>query len=264
MNTRRLATVLILVFLATQAWAEYSPWTLFGGLNLIWNSDGEGVTVIPGMSVDGNPGGLSSAPSPLAVFFGGEYRRPLPQWGVSLAPSLSIYSAQYLWANDRPLPAEIENRTAYVPSLLLDVPVLWTRESGRFLFSAGAGPGFLARYGFLDSGVGADDINPGDDYAAGEQVKLINEYFWSSGRWFYPGIQLGVRYRLDTGWGGGFSLRVAYPLANLWSSPSVPGEDSIMYLLAVTITPPVKIVLPSDPTEGETVIAPPPDSTPSP
>lgn len=264
MNTRRLATVLFLVLTAAQARAEYSPWTLFGGLNLIWNADGEGVTVIPGMQDDGNPGGLASAPSPIAVFFGGEYRHTLPVLGLSIAPSLSIYSAQYLWANDRPLPAEIENRTSYVPALLFDLPVLWTHESGRFLYSLGAGPGFLARYGFLESGVSADEINDGDAYTAGEQVKRINEYFWASGRWFYPGIQMGVRYQLETGWGGGFSLRVAYPLANLWSTPAVPAQDSVMYLLAVTITPPVKIVLPSEPAGEDTVTVPPLDSTPSP
>lgn len=264
MKIRFLATVLVLSLIAVQAWAEYSPWTLYGGLNLIWNSDGEGVSVIPGMQDEGNPGGLASAPSPIAVFFGGEYRYRLPVNGLSLAPSLSAYSVQYLWANARPLPAEIENRTSYVPSLLFDMPVLWTYEAGRFLYSVGAGPGFLARYGFLDSGVAPDEINAGEDYTAGEQVKLINDYFWASGRWFYPGVQLGVRYKLETGWGGGFSLRLAYPAANLWSTPSVPGEDSVMYLLAVTITPPVKIVLPKDSTGEETVTALPNGSTPSP
>lgn len=240
MKARLTAALILFSLLGAPLAAEYAPFTLFGGLNLVWNSDGEGVTDIPGMEEDGNPGGLESAPSPLAVFFGGEYRFPLPRFKLTLAPSFSIYSLQYLWANDRPLPAEIENRTAYVPCLLLDLPVLWTRESGRFLLSAGGGFGILARYGFLDSGVASDEINPGELYTAGEQVKKINAYFWDSGRWFYPSLQVGARYRLETGWGGGFTLRVSYPLANLWSSPSVPLEDSVMYLLAVTITPPAK------------------------
>lgn len=244
MNKRRIAAIICLTVLMTPISAEYAPWTLFGGLNLVWNTDGEGVTSIPPMQDNGDPGGLSSAPPPIAVFFGGEYRYRLPYFGLILAPSFSIYALQYLWANDRPLPAEIENRTAYVPSLLLDVPVLWTKESGRFLYSAGGGLGFLARFGFLESGVDADEINPGEDYPAGEQVQKINDYFWASARWLYPTMQFGVRYELETGWGGGFTLRLAYPIANAWSQPSVPAEDSLMVLFAVTITPPAVITLP--------------------
>lgn len=220
----------------------YSRWSFFGGLNLIYNSDGEGVTKIPGMKPDGTPGGLDSAPSPLAGFLGAEFRQPLPTpIKLDFAPSASIYGVQYLWANDRPLPAEIENRTSYVASLFLDLPLLFHFDTtSRLMFSVGAGPGFLARYGFLELGVPSNAINPGEKLNAGDQVEAINDYFWDENRWFYPSAQLGVRYRLATGWGAGLTLRAGFPVSNLWTDTDAPFIDSMMFIAALVITPPVR------------------------
>jgi hypothetical protein len=251
MKRKTKLAVLIVTFLALPlagAVAEYSPWSFFGGLNLIYNSDGEGVTTIPGMREGGLPGGLTSAPSLMPPFFGAEYRwhipyafgrtEPLP---LFLAPSASFYEVKYLWANDRPLPAEIENRTSSVLSLMLDAPVVYVIEKNRLSYSFGAGLSLLARYGFLESGVHSDEKITGDKLDAGEQVKAINEYFWASGRWLYPTVQTGVRYRLETGWGAGMNFRLGIPLSNLWSKPSVPFYDSMMYMLSIVITPPQRI-----------------------
>jgi hypothetical protein len=235
------AIAILLILTPATLGAEYSRWSVFGGFDLIYNTDGEGVTTIPGMQANGDPGGYTSAPSPLATFLGTEYRYSLPiQRPIDFAPSASIYGVQYLWANDRPLPAEIENRTSYVGSIFLDMPFLYHIEKNRFMFSFGAGPGILARCGFLESGVPSDAKNPGETLNAGEQVKAINEYFWQSGRWFYPTLQTGVRYQLDTGWGAGLTLRLALPMANLWSTPKVPFNDSMMIIAALVITPPVR------------------------
>lgn len=243
--------LLIVTFLAlplATAGAEYSPWSFFGGLNLIYNSDGEGVSTLPGMQENGLPGGLASAPSPLPPFFGAEYRwripytfgrtDPLP---LFLSPSASLYGVKYLWANDRPLPAEVENRTSSVFSLLMDVPVVYVLEKDRMTYSFGGGLSFLARYGFLESGVAPDERITGDTMTAGEQVKAINRYFWGSARWIYPTLQGGVRYRLDTGWGAGLNLRLAIPFFNVWSNPKVPFGDSMMFMLSLVITPPAHI-----------------------
>ncbi len=228
------------------AQAEYSAWSFFGGLNLIYNSDGEGVSVAPGMQSSGDPGGLASAPSPLAGFLGAEYRVKIPKslgsstdQPLRFAPSASLWGVQYLWADERPLPAEIENRTSYVGSLYVDLPILYTIDKNRFLWSFGLGPGILARYGFLESGVSADEKSyEGEELTAGEQVSAINDYFWQTGRWFYPSLQAGVRYRLDTGWGAGLTLRLGLPLANLWSGEGLPFSDSMMIMAALVITPP--------------------------
>jgi hypothetical protein len=244
-------TVLIVTFLSltlATAGAEYSPWSFFGGLNLIYNSDGEGVTTIPGMREGGLPGGLTSAPSLLPPFFGVEYRWHIPyNFGrtdplpLFLAPSASLYGVKYLWGNDRPLPAELENRTSSVFSLLVDVPAVYAIEQNRMTWSFGAGLSILARYGFLESGVSSDEKITGEDLDAGEQVKAINKYFWNSGRWLYPTVQAGVKYRLETGWGAGVNFRLGVPIFNLWSTPSVPFYDSMMYMLALVITPPTRI-----------------------
>ncbi len=218
--------------------AEYSPWTFFGGLNLLYNSDGEDLNDIPGMQEDGSPGGLGSAPSPIAGFVGAEYRLRLPN-GLIFAPSASLYSTQYLWSGERALPTEIENRTAYAPALLLDAAFLYTITRDRFLFSFGGGPALAVRYAFLASGVDADAQNPGESLPAGEQVQAVNSYLWGSARWLYPTLQAGVRYELATGWGGGLTLRAGIPIFNIWSEPSVSFMDSFMFMAALTITPPI-------------------------
>lgn len=217
--------------------AEYSRWSILGGANYIYNSDGDGVTEVPGSNEDGSPGGLDSAPSQLIGFLGAEYRLPIRP-NVEFAPSASLFFQHYLWANDRALPAEVENRTAFVPALLLDASFLYTIEKGRFLFSLGGGPGFLLRYGFLESDVDEDETSYSGDMSAGDQVGEINSYLWSSFRWVYPMLQAGVRYRLQTGWGAGINLRAGIPVFNLWAKPDMPFQDSLMILLTISITPP--------------------------
>lgn len=225
----------------------YSPWSFFGGLNYIYNSDGDGVSDVPGGQSDGSPGGLESAPSQLVGVLGLEYRLPIWKPGVYFSPSVSLLLLSYLWANDQALPAEIENRTAFVPAILLDGSFLYTIEKDRFLYSFGGGPGIMIRYGFLESGVSENERTSASAPTAGEQVENINSYLWSSLRWFYPMIQGGVRYRLTNGWGAGVNLRIGIPVFNLWSEPDVSFADSLMILFALTITPPSgKKVYPPD------------------
>lgn len=242
---------------AAVAAPEYSPWTFFGGLNYLYNADGAGTTSTVGTN------GLDSAPSPLAGFLGFEYRHPLPKQGVYFAPSASFFLLAYLWANDRALPAEIENRTAFVPSILLDGSFLYTIKKDQFLFSLGGGPGVMLRYAFLESGVSKDEKSHSEDMPAGEQVKHINRYLWSSLRWFYPMLHGSVRYQLKNGWGAGASLRLGLPVFNIWSNPGTNIADSLMVLFALTITAPAgdKIRI-QNPYEREEIPVPEPENTP--
>lgn len=217
---------------------EYSPWSILTGLNFIWNSDGSGNPKIEGMHADGTPGGLNSAPSPIAAYLGTEYRLRLNRM-LSFAPSASIYAVQYRF-EERPLPVEIEHRTAYVPSIFLDLPVIFPFSNERLSWHVGAGPSILVRWAFLESDVPADAVNTDENLTAGEQVDEINTYNWSSARWMYPTFQAGIRYELKTGWGAGLSLRIGLPMFNAWSKPEVPFFDSTMFLLSLTITPPVR------------------------
>ena len=219
-----------------EALSGYSPWSYFGGLNLIVNSNGAGVTFV-GINPDGSTGGLSSAPSPIVGYLGVEYRYPIKR-DVLIAPSVSFYAVRYLWAEDRALPAEVENRTAFVPTMLIDCPFLYRIDKDRFLFTFGGGPAILLRYGFLESGVSKDEKSYSADMEAGEQVKNINKYLWSGFRWFYPMLEGTARYRLDNGWGAGVTLRIGIPIFNLWTTPKVPMIDSTMFLAAITFTPP--------------------------
>lgn len=255
-----MCTILILAGAILPLSAEYSRWSILGGANYIYNSDGDGVTEVPGSGEDGSPGGLDSAPSQLVGLLGAEYRLPIRP-NVEFAPSASLFMLRYLWANDRALPAEIENRTAFVPALLLDASFLYTIEKDRFLISLGGGPGFLLRYGFLESDVDEDETSYNGDMSAGEQVDEINSYMWSSLRWFYPMLQAGVRYRLQTGWGAGINLRAGIPIFNLWAEPDMPFQDSLMIMLTITITPPASVKLPVS-EAAETAPLPVPDAAP--
>jgi hypothetical protein len=223
-----------LIFAPAGAHAEYSNWSFGAGLDLVYNADNE-----IKKTTNGSPQGFQSGPSPIAGYIVGEYRQPL-KYNLTFAPSASIMFFQYLWAYNRALPAEIENRTAFVPTLFLEMPFLYRIESGRLAFSFGLGPGILIRYGFLESGVGADEKSYETDMPAGEQVKQINSYLWAQGRWFCPTAQLGLRYKLETGWGANFVFKTGIPLSNLWSTPTVPFADSFMFMAAILITPPAK------------------------
>lgn len=226
---------------STESLPSWSRWSAFGGLNFVYNSDGEGVSIIAQPQSDGTSGGLLSAPSPLTGFFGAAYRYPISP-RAAFAPSLSVFTVRYLWdeSTGRALPAEIENRTALVPTILLDFPVLWTVPADRFLFSLGGGLAIAVRYGFLDSGVNPDEIRAYETLTAAGQVAEVNKYLWGSCRWLYPTAQAGVRYQLDTGWGAGFVVRAGIPVFNLWSKPALPFMDSFMLMAALEITPPAK------------------------
>ena len=265
MRQARLA-VLIIVLLAITvagAGAEYSPWSFGGGLNLIYNSDGAGVTTIPA-PVGSKPGGLSSAPSPITGYITAEYRLALRS-DIAFAPNVSLYFLQYLWddGTQRALPAEIENRTAFVPSLFIDLPFLYHFRKDRFDFAFGGGAAFILRYGFLESGVAADEKYSNEDLNAAEQVSAINSYLWNYGRWFCPTIQAGVRYELENGWGAGLTFRLGIPVSNLWSSPSVPFVDSMMIMAALVVIPPLDVPksIESIPTDASTVSVPSLDDT---
>lgn len=225
-------------------YAEYSAWSIMAGLNFIWNSDGSGNPDIEGMHDDGTPGGLNSAPHPIAAYLGTEFRFKISPL-ITFAPSASLYAVQYRF-EERPLPTEIEHRTAYVPSIFLDLPFIVPFSKKNLDWYVGGGPSILIRWAFLESGVPSGAINTDETLSAGEQVDKINQYNWRSLRWMYPTFQTGIRYRLETGWGAGFSLRIGLPLFNAWSKPSVPFFDSTMILLGLTITPPVRRAQVSD------------------
>ncbi len=212
--------------------AEYSPWTFFGGLNYVYNSNGDGVTEV-------GPGGLDSAPSPLVGIIGVEYRHYMKP-NLYFAPSASLFLLEYLWADGMALPAEIENRTAIVPSILLDGSFLYTFERDRFLISFGGGPAILLRYAFLDPSVDEDAVAYTGDVPAGEQVGRINGYLWGSLRWFYPMLQASAKYRLENEWGAGLSLRIGLPIFNIWSDAHVSLADSLLIIAALTFTPPAR------------------------
>lgn len=230
--------ILLLVrgaFLGAQE--QYSSWSFFGGIGFINNEDGT-ETEIPGMNLDGSPGGLSSAPSPLPTFLGFDYAIPMNTL-VSFNPSLSFWAVQYGYTKGRALPVELENRTAYVPSLLLDIPLLFNFKKNSFSWGFGPGLSILIRYAFLELGIPGEEQNVGE-LSAQDQVDSCNSFFWDKGRWFYPTIQVNVKYALETGWGAGLTVRTGIPIFNAWDTTSPAPTDNLLLLVALSITPPKK------------------------
>ncbi|AEE16261.1 hypothetical protein [Treponema brennaborense] len=164
-----------------------------------------------------------SAPSPILFSLGFGLQFPAGGW-VSFEPRVSFFMQYYLWnsivANGSALPAEIENRTAWVPSLLLDVPAVFSINVHRHTFFAGAGIAFLIRYGFLAGNVGSDEYGDSafpnsTQLTAADAVKKINHWFWNDLRFLYPELLFGWNMLLPNGWKAGIEIRGYVPLGNL-------------------------------------------------
>lgn len=125
---------------------------------------------------------LVSAPSP--IFFPVSVGLIWPNFTfLSVQPSLSYFSINYLWHDGKALPAEIENRTATAYSLFLNIPAVVTLfiQNGRFQFSLGAG--FLFRIIALASGVAPQDF--GETGSAQSDTDLIGSYLWQPENFIY-------------------------------------------------------------------------------
>ena len=177
--------------------------------------------------------GTHSAPSPILFS---------PGFGVDiymtkklfLQPHANIFYTYYLWNKDMALPAEVENRTATVPALLLDVPAVWNIVERNTMFvQVGGGLAVLARFGILSNGVSEND--PNRDYpnrTAKEDVSDINSFFYQDMRWLYPELTGTIMFALSNGWKLGASTTLYIPLGSLISGD---GFNSAMLNLCVRL-----------------------------
>lgn len=124
-----------------------------------------------------------SAPSPI-VFAAGFGMDFFKNRAITFEPSLSFFTNYYLWDGEAAHPAEVENRTAFVASCLVDIRALkaWQRGQGTLL--VGGGVGILARYGF-----------DGSKSSAADDVKAINSWLWQSARFLYPELVYAWRHQ---------------------------------------------------------------------
>ncbi len=147
----------------------------------------------------------NSAPSPIAFSIGaGAQIELLDQ--MSITPHAHFFANYYTWKDGQAVPAEIENRSAYVPSIMLDIPATWDIKTGKSIFRLGGGVSFLFRFAFranhVPETVEADLAN-------------INEWFYKGAEFFYPSIQASWDYTLDDGITVGVGAKAYLPVGSL-------------------------------------------------
>ena len=121
--------------------------------------------------------------------------------------------------------AEVEQRAAYVPAIMLDVPAVFVFTKGRSVFSAGADISLLVRFAApaLRSGVSASDLQE------------INGWFWKNGRFVYPSVQFFWDYVFPNGLAAGVGAK-AYLSAGALADKR--GLDRSMLIVGIRIVPP--------------------------
>lgn len=173
----------------------------------------------------------NSAPSPVLFSVGAGAQFPVyanRSMILSIAPHGHFFACFYLWdkTGKTAFPAEIEHRTAYVPSIMFDSPILFHFPVKNSIFTAGLGPSFLIRFG-------ARAINvPSSEDA---DIRLMNQWFWQNGRFFYPALHFSWDYVFPGGTAVGIGIRSYLSAGALLDKR---GLDRSMIILSARLIPP--------------------------
>lgn len=146
----------------------------------------------PGISINTASRSVS-APSPIIypITFGFLW----PDYTFLAAqPSVSFFMNNHLWYNGKALPAEIENRTSTTLSFLFNIPAVLSFYIKNFRLQLMPGIAILARFAFLANNINASDS--GYSGSAASDIKNINSYFWSNGRFFYLSSGVSILYKI--------------------------------------------------------------------
>ena len=170
------------------------------------------------------------ASSPIRFTIGAGTRFPIRTVGMQnlyFAPHGNFFDGYYLWngMQKKAVPAEVEQRAAYVPAIMLDVPAVFVFTKGRSVFSAGAGISLLVRFAApaLRSGVSASDLQE------------INGWFWKNGRFVYPSVQFSWDYVFPSGLAAGVGAK-AYLSAGALADKR--GLNRSILIVGIRIVPP--------------------------
>lgn len=180
---------------AKEFWSQVSPFVNIG-VNITLNTESK----------------LKSAPSPTAfsLAVGGIWPNKA---FLSFQPRLAFWTSYYLWDGKNALPAEVENRTAFVLNFMLDLPAAATFRFQKFQVEAGAGLGVLARAALLANGVSESDS--GASGSAGQDKKEIQKWFWGNARFLYMELFGAWEWKFTERIATGFELRYYLPIGSL-------------------------------------------------
>lgn len=132
---------------------------------------------------------------------------------IAMQPSLSFFSTDYLYYDNMALPAEIENRTATSLSFMMNIPVVFSLFIKNTRFQLSGGIGSFLQFGLRSAGVNENDS--GYSGSAGNDVKLINEYFWKDMHWLYLTTGVSWLYNVNPQLRFGPTLNAYIPLGAL-------------------------------------------------
>ena len=147
---------------------------------------------------------------------------------LSVAPHGHYFASFYFWdaKRKRAFPAEIEQRVAYVPSVMFDSPLLLCASVKNSIFAAGVGPAFLLRFAVPAAYVSASKK---------DDIKAINQWFWQNGRFFYVSLHFSWDYVLSGGTAVGLGTGVYFPLS---AARDKDGLNGGMLIIGARIIPP--------------------------
>ena len=162
----------------------------------------------------------NSAPSPVlfSVGAGAQFRFYENRiMSISAAPHGQFFASFYFWDKSRKLvlPAEPEQRIAYVPAIMVDSPVLFHFPVKKSVFAAGIGPSFLIRFAARAIKVPSSEDN---------NIRLMNEWFWQNGRFFYPSLHLSWDYIFPSGIAAGIGLKAYLSTGGLVDKRGLDGS----------------------------------------
>ena len=161
---------------------------------------------------------LVSAPSPIVYPISVGFLWP-DSTKIAIQPTLSFFMMNHLYYEDKALPAEIENRTTTTLSFMLNIPVVFSIYLQNSGFQLTGGLGVFMRFGILSPGVKENDS--GWSGSAGEDVGLINDYFWGNMRWLYLTLGGSWLYNLTPQLKAGPTINVYIPVGGLLKDHSV-------------------------------------------
>jgi hypothetical protein len=161
-------------------------------------------------------------------------------WGpLSAEASLDLYFTNYAYdfGWDRALPAEIENRSAFVFGFLTGFHALARFPlNDTWNLRAYGGPDFDFRIITRALDLHPDDSTGVRETDAQMQADAVREYFWGRGRWFLPVLGTGIDYRLNDKFIIGLDFRTWFPLYRLWSGEDLPPIEGWRFGLGLRVT----------------------------
>jgi hypothetical protein len=178
------------------------------------------------------------APTPLLPSPGAALARRI--WGPLEAElSLDLYFTHYAYDRElkRPVPIEIENRSAFVLGALTGLRLGLNLPAGKGTLRIYAGPAADLRLTLIAADLNGPDLAGDDPAAAPAQTRAVRDYFWSGGRWFFPFAGAGFDFPVNDSLLAGIDFRVWFPVYRCWTGERLPALEGWRFGPAFRITP---------------------------